>query len=64
MVAHAILSPYGLFLYLYGCGSCMHILGDPQRVQMRNATTIAVLIFAWKRNFITMFFWYCNSNEL
>ena len=39
MVAHAILSPYGLYLYLY----CMYVRGCTYRVtlnvQMRKATT-------------------------
>ena len=38
MVAHAILSPYGLYLYLYmyGCGDGC---GDPQSVLLWIATT-------------------------
>ena len=34
-ITHAVLSPYGLYLYvcMYGC---VHILGDPQSAQLKN----------------------------
>ena len=39
-VAHAILSPYALYLYLNIVQVWVYILGDPQSVQQRNATTM------------------------
>ena len=38
-VAHAILSPYAVYMYLVQVQLSVHIPGDPESVQLRNATT-------------------------
>ena len=37
---HAILSPYAVYLHVYMYKVWGHLPGDPQSVQLRNATTI------------------------
>ena len=56
MAAHAILSPYvvHLYLYMYRC-VWEHIPGNPQSVQLRNASTTTTALFPRGLSWIELF---------
>ena len=53
MVAHAVLSSYGLCSLMH-VGVWAHILGDPQSVEPRNAT-ITITVHKFEDSFVDSF---------
>ena len=57
-VAHAILSPCGLYLYMYGCGYTYWV--TLKSIQLRNATTLLLLIIIRR----TVYIYYAPNDAL